>query len=280
MGNPVVFLLQIAPGLSDFRIQPKPIQGVIFVLGLAAIIFLIVYLNKSKKVKNSPIFQTGTIDKAELGKLVVKGMGKIARKYGLDAVEQRTLARALNNAGIELSGLFDSIDSIDNGFSRMVSVQSREDDGEQTVANLFSIRNKVEYYFSASEDAAQGNKAVPRRYRRLKADIPISFYLVSVTESRQGIKKVKKLSLDNQKLSGNILDISVGGCSISTRNTVAAGARIKVEFKIGKAPATALAMILRVNNDSSGNVLHTRFLKVPERTLNAINALIYNYRDI
>lgn len=268
--------------LSDFRIQPKPIHGIIFGVGVTAIILVIVYLNKSKKVKNSTIFTTGTIDKAELGALSVKGMVKIAYKYGLDAAEQKALAKALHSTGLDIPGVFNSIDDIDSGFSRMVSSLSREDDSEQTIAKLFSIRNKVEYYFSANENAEtlSGKKVTLRRYRRIKVNIPVVFYLVLVTESRKGVRKTKKLLLDKNKLSGNILDLSMGGCCINTHTGVKAGSRIKIEFKIGKTSSVALAQILRINKGRSENVLHTRFIKVPVKTLNAINALAFNYRDI
>jgi hypothetical protein len=282
MGNPVVFLLQTMPGLSDFQIQPKPVQGVVFVVGLVVVVLIIVYLNKSKKVKNSAVFRTGTIDKTNLGALAVKGMMKVVRKYGLDAVEQKALVKAMDNAGLSVPDVFNSVDDINNGFSRMITALNREDDAEQTIANLFSIRNKIEYYLSSNMEVEtpEGPKVAQRRYRRVKVNIPISFYHVSVNESRQGLKKTQKLSLDAEKLFGNMLDISAGGCSVKTRSSVKAGSRIKVEFKHGKTSVVALAMILRVNDDHSDNVLHARFIKVPVKTLNAINALVYNYRDI
>jgi hypothetical protein len=276
-----LFLLQIS-GISNFQIRPNPIQGVIFVVGLAAIILLIIYLNKSKKVKNNPIFQTGTIDKADMGVLAVKGMVKIARKYGLDAAEQKALGKALHSASLDIASVFNSTDDIDNGFSRMISAFRREDGYEEIIAKLFAIRNKVDYYVLVNETAKTGKNAVPPRryYRRQKMNVPVAFYLVLVTEVRQGMKKVKKLSLDKNKLSGTILDLSAGGCSISTHDFIKAGARIKTEFKIGKTSLAALAIILRINKSASGNVLHTRFLKLPVKAANAINALVYNYRDI
>jgi hypothetical protein len=277
MKHPALLLLQT---LADFKIQPKPIQGVIFAAGVTIVVFIIVYINKSKKIKNNPIFQTGTIDKAELGGLAVKGMVKIAHKYGLDAAEQKVLAKAMHSAGFDVSSLFRSPTDIDNGFSRMISTLGREDETGQAIAKLFLTRNKIEYYLSVNGDPASGKSEMPRRYRRMNTNIPAVFYLVLVTELRKGMKKVKKLSLDTNKLSGVILDISAGGCSISTRASVKAGTRIKIEFKINKISSAVLAVILRINKDRSGNVLHTRFVKVPVKILNAINALVYNYRDI
>jgi hypothetical protein len=275
-----MFLFQ-ASGISSFQIQPKPIQGIIFVAGLVAIIFLIVYVNKSKKIKNNPIFKTGTIDKTELTALSVKGIGKIARKYELDASEQKALAKLLHDAELDIDAVFNSTGDIDSAFARMASTLAREDDSEQMIEKLFAIRNKVEYYSLVNETAdSPGKNKIPRRYRRKKTNIPVSFYLVVVIESRQGSKKVKKLSLDNKKLSGMLLDLSAGGCSISTRDPVKAGGRIKIEFKIGKASLAALAMILRINKGPSGNILHARFIKTPVKTLNAINAFIFGYKDI
>ena len=122
---PILFLLQTL-GISDFQIQPKPIQGIIFAVGVAAIVFLIVYLNNSKKVKSSTVFTTGTLDKSELGAIAIKGMGKIARKYGFDIAEQKALSKSLNSGGLDLSSVFNSIEDIDSGFSKMVSALSTD----------------------------------------------------------------------------------------------------------------------------------------------------------
>jgi hypothetical protein len=129
-------------------------------------------------------------------------------------------------------------------------------------------------------NAAANEKLTARRYKRVVAKIPVVFYLVVEKEVPVGLKKVKKLLLDSVKYTGSILDISSGGCAISTRDPVKSGSRLKLEFKIGKNSIAGLVQTLRINRDQSGTVLHTRFIKISVKSLNAINTFVYNYSRI
>jgi hypothetical protein len=116
-----------------------------------------------------------------------------------------------------------------------------------------------------------------RRFRRRRMVIPVSFYLVHV----EGTKKNQRMVVDKRRFTGNIMDVSIGGCSIKTNMHInSAGQRLKIEFtfKDGGNIAT-LGEVLRTNRTGINTILHIKFLKVPRKSLNSINAMVYEYID-
>jgi c-di-GMP-binding flagellar brake protein YcgR len=88
------------------------------------------------------------------------------------------------------------------------------------------------------------------------------------------------MTLDNRRYSGAIMDISVGGCSIRCSANIQPGARLKVEFVYGDSPSiAALGQVLRVNRGGMYTTLHLKFIKIPRRSQNLINAIVFEYID-
>jgi hypothetical protein len=116
-----------------------------------------------------------------------------------------------------------------------------------------------------------------RRFRRRQTVIATSFYLVHVEATG---RKQTKMVVDKRRFSGNIMDVSMGGCSIKTNTPVNSGQRLKIEFscKDGSSVA-ALGEVLRTNRTGVNTVMHIKFLKVPRKSLNAINAMVFEYTD-
>jgi len=112
-----------------------------------------------------------------------------------------------------------------------------------------------------------------RRYRRRHAVIACFMYLVYV----EGEGKKKRFVVDKRVLTGNIADISVGGCSIKTTAPVQVGARFKIEYTQGENKVAALGQVLRTNRTAGSNVIHIKFLKVSQKSMNIINAFVYEY---
>jgi len=112
-----------------------------------------------------------------------------------------------------------------------------------------------------------------RRFRRRQTSIACNLFLVYV----EGSGKKQRLLLDKRKLQGNIADISVGGCSIKIKAPVQAGARFKIEFTQGDENVAALGQVLRSNKTGAVTIFHVRFLKVSQRSMNIINAFVYEY---
>jgi hypothetical protein len=126
--------------------------------------------------------------------------------------------------------------------------------------------------------SSQIKRLSQRRYRRRQAVIAAVFYFVYVEET--GRRKEKKMVVDKRRLTGNILDISIGGCSIKTNVSVPSGTRLKIEFIYSNDTHVAvLGQVLRTNRTGISTIMHIKFLRVPRRSMNAINALVFEYAD-
>ena len=109
-----------------------------------------------------------------------------------------------------------------------------------------------------------------RRYRRIETSIPCKISLVNTDG--------KRLIVDKRSVSGDIMDISAGGCALSTRMPIPNGARIKVEYIHEKGDiVAALGQVLRTNRSKTNIILNVKFLKIPRKSMNLINASVYGY---
>ncbi|MCL2197150.1 MAG: PilZ domain-containing protein [Treponema sp.] len=112
-----------------------------------------------------------------------------------------------------------------------------------------------------------------RRFRRRQAVIPGSLYLVLV----EGSGKKQRLIVDKRQLKGNIADISIGGCSVKMMSPVQVGARFKIECIVGDSDVAALGQVLRTNRTGMNTIIHIKFLKLSQKSMNAINSFVYEY---
>ncbi|MCL2208781.1 MAG: PilZ domain-containing protein [Treponema sp.] len=114
-----------------------------------------------------------------------------------------------------------------------------------------------------------------RRHRRRHAVIACSLNLVYV----EGSGKKARLIVDKRKFSANIADISIGGCSIKITTPVQVGARFKVEFNQNDNSVAALGQVLRTNKNGVNTIIHIKFLRVTQKSMNLINAFVYEYTN-
>jgi len=112
-----------------------------------------------------------------------------------------------------------------------------------------------------------------RRNRRRQAVIACSLFLVYV----EGSGKKQRLIVDKRRIQGNIADISVGGCSMKMLTPVKVGARFKIEFMQGDENVAALGQVLRTNRTGMNTIIHVKFLRVSLKSMNTINAFVYEY---
>jgi len=112
-----------------------------------------------------------------------------------------------------------------------------------------------------------------RRFKRRQAVIACFLHLVYV----EGGGKKQRLVVDKRRLTGNIADVSVGGCSIKMTTPVQVGARFKIEFAQGESNVAALGQVLRTNRTGASTIIHVKFLKVSQKSMNIINAFVYEY---
>ena len=91
---------------------------------------------------------------------------------------------------------------------------------------------------------------------------------------------LKKMFVNKQQCNGTMTDISIGGCSIKTRVVVNRSQVLKVEFaKQDDTVIAALGEVVRTSKSGASTNLHIKFLKIPRKSLNAINALVYEYAN-
>jgi ribosomal 50S subunit-recycling heat shock protein len=114
-----------------------------------------------------------------------------------------------------------------------------------------------------------------RRFRRRQVVIACSMNLVYV----EGSGKKQRLVVDKRRINGNITDISVGGCSIKAATPVQVGVRFKIEFTQSEKKVAALGQVLRTNRAGVVTIIHIKFLRVTQKSMNLINAFVYEYAN-
>ena len=120
--------------------------------------------------------------------------------------------------------------------------------------------------------SGQLKKLSARRFRRRQTIIDTAFYFVYVDS------QTNKSTVDRKRCAGKIMDISIGGCSVKTTTPASAGQRLKFEFTHNdNSTVAALGEVLRSTRTGIYLILHIKFLKIPRKSLNSINAMVYEY---
>jgi hypothetical protein len=128
--------------------------------------------------------------------------------------------------------------------------------------------------------ASRSKNLVQRRFKRQEVGISCYVRPVKIEETGKGRKKKVRMTVDHRRFTGTIQDISIGGCAIKTNAGIAPGSRVKIEFDYGGSVGVAvLGQVLRLNRNGFNTVMHTKFLKVPRKAMNAINVAVFNYAD-
>jgi c-di-GMP-binding flagellar brake protein YcgR len=123
-------------------------------------------------------------------------------------------------------------------------------------------------------------EALPnRRYKRKQTHISCFFSLVRIEQRQVGRKIEKKTLVDDRRSLGTILDISAGGCAIKSAAALPPGNYLKIEFDDDHDRShAALGRVIRTNKTGGiGGIMHIQFVKIPRKTLNTINALVFEY---
>lgn len=120
-----------------------------------------------------------------------------------------------------------------------------------------------------------------RKHKRQTAHIQASFAAAQLVETKEGKKTRRRLEVISSFNSGIIIDISAGGCALKTIAPLRAGEYTKIEFSDNKDRGlVALGRIVRTNKTSAvGAIMHIQFIKLPMKTSNTIQSLVYGYAD-
>ena len=277
--NTALFLLQ---GLNQFQIKTSPVQTAITLVIGGIIAGVIIYLNVSKSIQNSKVLKSGSVKiNNPIAVPVSSDFFKMAKNYGLNRAEAVFLEKIFTDCGIRPNSALRIKKELDENFAAAYKFikhsNSNPEEEQKKMAMLFSIRNVIEFKNMLTESA--NNNQIPRRYRRKEAGIPCAFYIVIVTQVKQGLKTVQKLTVDPRKFSGVLLDVSIGGAAVSVRENYKVGIKIKLEFKIGRLSVATLGIVQRINKNNREAVLHVKFIKIPPKSLQSLNEFTYNYKD-
>ncbi|MDR0404073.1 MAG: PilZ domain-containing protein [Treponema sp.] len=120
-----------------------------------------------------------------------------------------------------------------------------------------------------------------RRFRRRQSVLACGYYFVRIEEAKNK-KSGPRMTVEAKRYTGSVVDISAGGCAIKTSISVPVGARLKIEFEYFRSvlPVAALGQVLRTNRGGIGStIMHIKFLKVPRKTMNAINTIVFEYGE-
>ena len=119
-----------------------------------------------------------------------------------------------------------------------------------------------------------------RKFRRSPIHRPCFFYPVMVVESGSGRKAQRKAVVQTaRRLIGNLVDISAGGCSVSSLYPLKAGDLCKIEFELNRRQRLSVFGKVRTVRRSGlrGGTMHVMFTRLSTRFLNQIYLYVYDY---
>ena len=124
-------------------------------------------------------------------------------------------------------------------------------------------------------------RAQQRRFRRTALNRPCFFYPVHIVERQEGRATERKALVQTaRRLLGHLLDISAGGCSISSLSPLAAGSLCKLEFEIRRqSRIVVFGKVKRTRGLKAqhGGVMHLMFTTLSSQHLNQIYTFVYGY---
>jgi hypothetical protein len=273
-GTPL-YRLQVA----KFAIDSRPSDLIGFIITFALLIALIVFLNVSKRIKNSAAFKgKGVKIRAGTG-LKVDGSfyGKI--KYlNLTKKEASVLQKTLESDGGDPAASLLDIAKVDENFRLAYKKIVREkaaEDAQADLLELFSIRNAVELFLAAEKNTM--GKNIVRNFRRKNTNINCNVYLVVMKNVDS--KTPKKLVMQRDPVyPGVIQNISQGGCAIIGSGVLKSNSMIKIDFNIESHTGAALGQIMRINKEANQFIYHIKFLKLAKQTIIDLNTFVFGYR--
>ncbi|GHU98659.1 hypothetical protein FACS189483_06960 [Spirochaetia bacterium] len=281
-----VFLLQ--EGMSYFK-EDDPVGAAIFfgivgVVGLGALGIHFIRRKKGPKKAPEPRRNYSWFT-----------LRQIAGNYRLNMNQCKLLDSVFRNESVtNPQEVMIDIPLLDRHFKqayiRIEQGETPEEETQQKLSLLFAIRNAVEY--TQTINAAPKNqpgkpkRMKPRQFKRRQVTVHCGYHVVNLTESGKGARKKVKMAVDSHAYTGIIQDISMGGCSIKTNAVIKAGTQIKIDFSYANVTAAVLGQVIRLNRSgvkgsapgsAQDTVMHIKFLKVPLRASNVINATVFEY---
>ena len=119
-----------------------------------------------------------------------------------------------------------------------------------------------------------------RQTKRKEINKPVVMYLVNIVETTVKRKTVRQAVVNKARsLLGSLQDISAGGCSILSRNTLPKGSLVKIDFEpLRGTPVTVYGKVRGVSsNPPRSKIMHVQFTNVSRKNMNAIRDFVYEF---
>ena len=155
-------------------------------------------------------------------------------------------------------------------------------DGEEMMfeSKVLSYTNVKRISSVMLQHTSRVNRSVQRRYRRRPIKANCSFYPVRIIEKGSGRKITRQaVVVTNQGRMGSMIDISAGGCALSTIKPLPKGELIKISFDpIRGNNITAFGKIVDSRMLSrSKSTQHIMFTRASSKNMNKINEYVYDF---
>jgi c-di-GMP-binding flagellar brake protein YcgR len=122
-----------------------------------------------------------------------------------------------------------------------------------------------------------------RHSKRKEISKPVVMYQVNIMETTVKRKPVRQAVVNKARsLLGSLQDISAGGCSILSRNSLPQGSLVKIDFEPTRGkPVTVYGKIRGTSSSPPrGKIMHVQFTNVSRKNLNTIRDFVYEYDNV
>jgi hypothetical protein len=269
-----------------------PLAGIILIAGAGAILVIILIINILKYGISINTSGHGGEDKTGNANSLSKfsswfALIRAVRPYGFNRRQKKILEYVFRSNGVtDPVHALSSPPVLDRYFKQAYKLIKQtvtdEAEAQQQLTQLFSVRNTIELVQNLQLTRGAPPKAeTQRRFRRKQVALSCGFYMVRL-EAGKGRKGESRMVVEARRYGGKLVDISIGGCAIQSSAVIPAGSRLKIEFEHSGnvVPIMVLGQVLRINRGSvTSTILHTKFLKVPRKAMNAINTIVFEYSE-
>jgi hypothetical protein len=148
----------------------------------------------------------------------------------------------------------------------------------------FSFKTKVMGYSNIKNETCimlqhtnSLSQSQQRRFPRKELGKHCYFFKINIMKVGRGKNRQKKAVLaDSKGRLGNILEISAGGCSIKSGNSLQKGELIKINLDMNGKKMGILGKIVNIGREGPGtSTMHIQFTTISCSNLNSINTFIY-----
>ncbi len=142
------------------------------------------------------------------------------------------------------------------------------------VMGYSKIKNETCIMLQHSNSLIQSQQ---RKYPRKALGQHCYFFKINIMTIGRGKNRQKKAVMaDNKGRLGNILEISAGGCSIKSSNSLQKGELIKINLDMGQKKMGILGKIVNTRREGLGaTIMHIQFTTISRTNLNSINTYVY-----